>query len=455
MSQPRFAHLMTKIVNCPLMLHPRSAATIYNVLAGRCGYAAVDLPGIDAQAIDNRINASRFTGDRVKTEDGKFPAVEPYLRTPEGVALVTVDGELVNRGAYIGADSGLVSYEGTKFQLARAMRDPKTRAVLLDINSPGGEAIGAAEMAAAVRAARESKPVYAVANGMAASAAYAMASGATRIYAAPSSLVGSIGVLMLHLDFSKALENEGVAPTFIFAGAHKTTGNSAEPLTEAATAELQDEVDTFYRAFLETVAQGRGRKLSAKAARETEARTYIGAAAVSAGLADAVGTFEESLGELSAKVVRASARKISAKIGAKKMANETDTELETTIRSAADEAHGKGYNEGHAAGIKTAHERLRTILADPRVKGHELFAIKAAVKSPHLGEGEICSICEDIEAEMKVLQPLVQGTALAEKIEATGVNAIRPGGAPQETSSDSWNRVVNKFNSRTPSGRTA
>jgi signal peptide peptidase SppA len=459
-----YPHLMAKIVNVPLMLHPRVAAVIYNVIAGRAGAAPMELP-VGPGAGIKEPRASRFTGDRVKTEDGKFPAVEPYLRTPEGVAIVTVDGELVNRGAFVGAYSGLVSYEGLKFQLARAARDPKARAILLDINSPGGEAVGAEEMAGAVRAAAESKPVYAVANGMAASAAYALASGATRVFAAPSSVLGSIGVVLLHLDYSQALDKAGIAPTLIFAGAHKTTGNPVEPLTDAATSELQDDVDAFYRSFLSTVAQGRGRKLSAKAARETEARTYIGALAVQAGLADAVGTFEDAMDELSAKVVRASARKVAGiasvlyhdsqlgkivtrNLGVKAMANENDTETELAIREASEAAHGRGFNEGHAAGFKKAHERIKAILADKRVEGHELSALKAAVRSPNLGEDELCAVFED-------LPTAIQGVSLAAQVEATGVNAIRPGAAPQQTSTDSWSKIVNKVNSRNPAGRAA
>jgi len=451
MSQPKFAHLMTKIINVPLMIHPRAAATIYNVLAGRCGYAPAELPDFDVQAIDGRVKASRFVGDRVKGEDGKFPAVEPYLRTSDGVAIITIDGELVNRGSWIGADSGLVSYEGIKFQLSRAVRDQKTRAVLLDFSSPGGEAIGAEEMAGAIRAAAENKPVYAVANGMAASAAYAAAAGATRIFAAPSSVLGSIGVVLLHMDYSQALDKAGIAPTLIFAGAHKTTGNPVEPLTDAAAAELQADVDTFYKSFLSTVAQGRGRRLSAKAARETEARTFIGAEAVAAGLADTVGTFEEALSELSAKVVRASTRKVAqtrANSGVKIMANEAvETETETAIREAALAAHKDGFNEGHAEGIKKAHVRISTILADPRVKGRDLFALKYAVKYPHLSEDEVCEICADI--------PETQSASLAEKVAATGVNAIKPGAAPQQTSSESWGKVVSKVNSSSPAGRAA
>jgi signal peptide peptidase SppA len=204
----------------------------------------------------------------------------------------------LNRGAWVGASSGLISYEGFKVQVAAAARDPNTKAILLDLESPGGEAIGAFEAAAAVREAAKSKTVVAVANGMAASAAYAIASAASRVVVPPTGMVGSIGVVMMHLDFSKYLEGEGVKPTLIFAGAHKVDGNPYEPLPESVRAEWQQEVDSFYQQFVATVAAGR-RGLSDQGIRSTEARMFKGDAAVAAGLADSVGTFEEVLADLS------------------------------------------------------------------------------------------------------------------------------------------------------------
>ncbi|MEX0745684.1 MAG: S49 family peptidase [Phycisphaeraceae bacterium] len=224
--------------------------------------------------------------------DGRGPA--PFRLTNEGTAIITLVGEFVNRGAWIGASSGLISYEGFKHQIEQAARDPRVRNILLDMESPGGEAVGCFEAAAMVRDAAKVKPVVALVNGMAASAAYALASGATRVIAAPTGISGSIGVVMLHLDFSQLLSAEGIKPTLIFAGAHKVDGNPFEPLPEAVRADFQREIDSFYDQFVGTVAAGRA-GLDEKEIRATEARVYKGAAAVDAGLADAVGTFEDVL----------------------------------------------------------------------------------------------------------------------------------------------------------------
>ena len=133
------------------------------------------------------------------------------------------------------------------------------KSLIPDLDTPGGEANGAFEAAQAVRDVAARKPVIAIANGMAASAGYALASGATRIIAAPSAISGSIGVALLHLDFSRQLDHEGVTPTLIFEGRAKWTATLSTPLTGDLEATLREEVHRYYELFVETVAAGRGR----------------------------------------------------------------------------------------------------------------------------------------------------------------------------------------------------
>jgi signal peptide peptidase SppA len=299
--------------NRPLWLLPSTAQTIGSFLLSRVDRAAGGGRGgendagssmqffkpiyhADGTAESHTPRASRFYGDYpVDPESNGRP--RPYRRTPDGIAIITVVGELVNRGAYVGASSGVVSYEGIKFQLMQAAADPRTIAIILDLESPGGEAVGAFEAAAVVRQVASIKPVHAVVNGMAASAGYALASGASRITTMPTGISGSIGVVMLHLDFSKYLEEEGIKPTFIFAGAHKVDGNVYEPLPENVRQRMQGEISSFYDQFIETVAAGR-RAMTADQIRGTGALVFKGQDAVDIGLADAVGTFEEVLADL-------------------------------------------------------------------------------------------------------------------------------------------------------------
>lgn len=285
-------HIADRIINRPIMILPEKLALIASVLEGRIGVDAADL----AELAQTSPDASGFAGT-TSSRDGHAKA----YRVQKGVAIIPVLGSLVNRGAWIGARSGMTSYEGLAFQLDQAVTDPDVMAIVLDIDSPGGEAVGAFEMADKVRAAAQAKPVVAVVNGMAASAAYAIAASASRIVIAPSGIAGSIGVVLMHVDYSVALDEKGIKPTLIHAGAHKVDGNPYEPLTKAVRSDLQAEVDNFYSLFVSSVAKGCGGRMTEQSVRGTEARTFIGQAAVDAGLVDAIGSFESAIGELRAQ----------------------------------------------------------------------------------------------------------------------------------------------------------
>ena len=180
------------------------------------------------------------------------------------------------------------SYEGIAAQVAAAAEDPAMRGIALEIDSFGGEVAGVFDLADAIRAARARKPVQAFVAEAALSAGYALASQADRIVVPRTGEVGSIGVVVMHADWSAALAEGGVKVALIHAGARKVDGNPFAPLPEEVRATLQAEVEGLRDLFAATVAAGRGARLSAEAARATEARVYRGAAAVAAGLADQV-----------------------------------------------------------------------------------------------------------------------------------------------------------------------
>jgi len=283
--------LSDRLFNTPLLIHPAKAQIILGVLSGRIGLEA-GMFGLDEGT--EGPDASRFIGS-ARRRDGSAS----LARTADGVAIVPVLDTLVNRGAWLDSRSGLTSYEGIAAQLRDAGQDPEVRSVLLDISSPGGEAAGMAGLADLIRSVRQTKPVTAFVNDMAASAAYGIASAANEIVISPTSIVGSIGVVMLHADRSGELAAQGVKPTLIFAGSHKVDGNPFEPLSDAVRADLQASVDAHYRQFLDTVALGRGSRLTANMARATEARTFIGSEAIALGLADRMASFDEVLASLS------------------------------------------------------------------------------------------------------------------------------------------------------------
>jgi ClpP class serine protease len=124
--------------------------------------------------------------------------------------------------------------------------------------------------------------------------------------------LGSIGVVLMHADYSGHLQQKGIRPTLIHAGAHKVDGHPYEPLPDSVRADLQAEVDQFYSLFVSGVAKGRKGRMTERAVRDTEARTYIGEAALKAGLVDTIGSFETVLADLSRGGVGSAAKKPSS-----------------------------------------------------------------------------------------------------------------------------------------------
>ncbi len=170
--------------------------------------------------------------------------------------------------------------------------DAAIKAIVLDIDSPGGSTNGITELAAEIRSLRATKPIVAVANGMAASAAYDIGASATTFYATPSALVGSIGVYMLHMDYSEYLAEAGIKPTFVSAGKYKVEGNDLEPLADEARAHLQSIVDAAYEQFISDVAKGR--KVSEATVRKDfgEGRVVTARQAKAIGMVDGIATLD-------------------------------------------------------------------------------------------------------------------------------------------------------------------
>lgn len=234
-------------------------------------------------------------------------AAKPATRDYEfvnGVAIIPVVGTLVRRTVGLEAQSGLMSYGLIADRLDAALQDNAVKGILLDIDSPGGEAGGVFDLADKIFAARKVKPIWAVANDEAFSAAYAIAAATDKIYLSRTGGVGSIGVIAVHLDQSVAEADAGLKYTAIFAGDHKNDLSPHEPLSDPARAQLQTEVDRVYTLFTETVARMRG--LEHATVKETEAALYFGEQSVAAGLADRIGTMGDALSDLTKKIARPS-----------------------------------------------------------------------------------------------------------------------------------------------------
>lgn len=351
---PLLMQIADRVLGRPLMMHPNKVEVILHVLQGRLPIDGASLAPLGPEA-------SRFTG---------AISASRTFRIDGGVAVISIVGSLVNRGAWIGANSGATSYEGLSKQLADAAADPKVKAIMLDIDSPGGEATGMFTLAAKVREVAAIKTVVAVVNDMAASAAYGIASQATEIVVSPTSMVGSIGVVLTHLDRSGEMEKRGVAATLIYAGAHKVDGHPFGALSDNVRADLQAEVGKFYTQFVGLVAQGRGDRLTEQAARATEARTYLGQEAIDMGLADRMASFE---------AVLASLQNQPPKSGSKpKGGPRMDPITQEAHEAAVSAARVDGVAEGRKLGATDATARIGAILGSEAAAGKTKLAMSLA-----------------------------------------------------------------------------
>jgi capsid assembly protease len=220
-------------------------------------------------------------------------------RAGRGVAVLPLTGVITPRGSLLsllfGGGGGLVDFRAS---FREAMSSPDVGAIVLDVDSPGGLIDLVPETAEEIRAARGVKPIVAVANTLAASGAYWIASQADELVITPSGSAGSVGVYMVHEDWSGFNEKEGIQPTYISAGKYKVEGNPDEPLSEEAQADWQREVDDLYAMFVEAVAQGRGVSTAQVRDGYGEGRTLLAHRALGAGMVDRVATLEETVYDL-------------------------------------------------------------------------------------------------------------------------------------------------------------
>ena len=210
----------------------------------------------------------------------------PY-RVKDGVLMVPVQGTLTNQHHYqIGRYQ--TGYRYVEEAVRRGVNDPQVRAIVLDVNSPGGTAAGAFPASDAIFALRQqtSKPITAYTDGLMCSGAYAIGSAADQVVGGRDAEIGSVGVVRMHADVSGLLDNMGIDISFIHAGAHKVDGNPFQPLPDDVRTRFQGEVDKTHDLFTSTVA--RNRAIGQDEVVATEALTYDAEDAVSVRFCDRI-----------------------------------------------------------------------------------------------------------------------------------------------------------------------
>lgn len=258
---------------------------------------------------------------------------KPY-KIHEGIAYIDVTGVLSNDPWWFDE----TGYADIQNDAALAADDAEVDGILLRLNSPGGSTENAFETAALLAEVGKQKPMWCAVDTIAYSAGYLLASQASRIYVPKiSGGVGSIGVYMMHVDYSSMLSKAGLKVTFISAGEGKTDGNPYEPLSKVAQQQYQDEVDRLYGEFVAAVSHGRG--LTEDAVRSLGAWTYPGVSrSMAAGLADAEGSLAETHAAFRTYLDKKSARTFSMAASAGMNSTQKESTMDEQITTQADAA---------------------------------------------------------------------------------------------------------------------
>lgn len=269
-------------------LDTRSVSYLAKAAVGRFWYIAEGwLPSIGAVEIDAEVAARvTDTGPRNGRQVAGPVAVVPFY------------GVVVPRPSLFSALLGGSAVTDLRASMENAVADKDVAAIVAEFDSPGGSVEGIEEFATWIREQRGTKPMVAVANTLATSAAYYLAAQFDEIVASPSSLTGSIGVYTDHVEFAGANESDGIKPTRVRAPATKGDVNDIEPLTDEARTHLQSLVDDYYGQFVGAVAKGRG--VAATAVREGygQGRELTATRAKAAGLVDRIDTLENTVRRL-------------------------------------------------------------------------------------------------------------------------------------------------------------
>ena len=235
---------------------------------------------------------SRFVAE---SKSGAAPA-KRLPRANGTVAVIPIHGVMTQRGFW--GDGGTDDIGRT---LDAAMANSSFSGVVLDVDSPGGSIYGLPEFADKIFGYRNAgKPLVAIANSLAASAAIWGPSSAPTFVGSPSSDIGNIGVWMLHFDYSDMLKADGIKPTFVVAGKYKVENNPLEPMTDEGRAAWQASVDETYHEFLGAMARNRGVSLAKVRDEFGEGRTMSAPKAKAVGMIDRVDTLDGVLSRMRA-----------------------------------------------------------------------------------------------------------------------------------------------------------
>ena len=395
------SYLATRIFNTPLMISQDKAEIILSVLGPR-----MNLDVSPSAIVDVSVPK-------------RYRSVDDSL---DGIGVIPIYGTLVHRTLGVDATSELVSYTQINSLFGEAINDSSIKSILLDIDSPGGEVSGLFGLVDTIYQARSIKPIYAMVNESAYSAAYAIASAAEAVFIPPTGGAGSIGVIMIHLDQSKFDEKIGAKYSIIYSGERKKDFTSHEPLSKDVLAIGQGIVDDLRTVFVDSVARNRG--LSAQVVRGTEAGSYQGQAAVDIGLADEVMSYSQLIENIT-KSNRKGGKSMSwfdkkKAVAAQVQAAQAQADVQTEEDLTPEQVYAQGYKEGMEAG------KARAMAA---AKAESQEAIQAGTQTAtQVGVDRERARCTAIQEQVSAISHLVVTSAASNTL----LNSLIKSGATTE-----------------------
>lgn len=374
----------------------QTEAQVSSILSLIADTSAEDIAGYKAN-VNKRLSASFF----IDYDDEEFDEERSFL-TVDGVAVIPIYGSLIN---HFDECWGFVTgYNFIRSQVSAAAADPNVKHIALDVDCPGGHAVGCADTAAIIASAAKVKPVTAVVDGMSTSGSCWLTSGASRIVSTGDSTLGSIGVIAMHVDQSKLLERIGITVTTLKAGEKKDLLNPNRPMTEAEQKDYTSKLETMRVDFATTVADNRG--IDVKSLLDTEAACLTAKEALSLGLIDEILSSADAYDSIFASLV------------------DDDHDTKEDKRSMASKDNGASANKddkvqetvsaeqlaaARAEGVASERERISAIMSCEQANGRTALANHFAFSTDMTPEQAVAALgfapVEVISAKQEEAKP--------------------------------------------------
>ena len=375
---------------------------------------------------------------RSDKEDDEEPDFPPLYERMGDVGVIKIEGSLIPGEAGWMRYFGITGYADIKAAVLEGLADKGAKSLMIFSNSGGGSVAGVEDAESFIAQVAQHKPMSAYSE-FSASAAYWLTSAAGHITTSPTGVNGSLGVIRVVTEYSKAFEKDGITKTVMRAGRYKALGNPYEPLSDDGKAEIQAKLDDLYQLFMGTVARNRGTTAIIADQVMGQGREFLGKRGLDVGLVDAIGDLEDALAY--AKANRTLAARKPANFGASATAsvaqasamndnaatsNPTGTTMILTPEQLAAVAAGASVEEvtGKAA-TPTPEEQAAADAAAQAEAQAVADATAAAAESSAEGDALKAQLAE---AQAATDAAVAETQALAAKLEATEANlaAVTP-----------------------------